>query len=203
VINSRSEDEIVKRFEQSEIRYLSLADIGKVHPVWKDMELDIPLDSIEPQNLVTMMEKEEGEEWIEWFLISHPIVVIEKQSKKERDLNTPIEYYRLMGHSSWRYITQFIGSKYGAAALKKLTFPVTVLAQKQVASQKQQILSNELVFSFLLQKSKRHRDLMQDYLIESEQFPLSFLNTQSKISRFAKLSKSSLTRTKPDNNSET
>lgn len=189
------------RFEQSEIRYICLADIGKVHPIWKDVELDIPLDSIEPQDLVTMMNEEKGDEWIEWFLIGHPIVVIEKQTKKERDQSTPIEYYRLMGHSSWRYITHFIGSKYGADALKKLTFPVTVLAQKQITAHKQQILSNELVYSFLLQKSKRHRELMQDYLIEGKQFPIKFLNTQSQISRFAKLSKSSLSRTKSDDNS--
>jgi hypothetical protein len=97
-----------------------------------------------------------------------------------------------MGHSTWIFLTRYIGYKYGSKALDEKKLPIQVLPLKQLARYKEQILSAELVYAFLLRKSKQHRTLMQAYIFSDDAHPIPYLNTLESLSRFARVSKGSL-----------
>jgi hypothetical protein len=151
-------------FEGSDILYLSLEQASTVHPIWKGENLDIPLDASSPQELVSLLGVDYEDDWIEWLAISHPIILVEKQQKKRDDGRPYVtQYYRVMGHSTFNYLVSYLGTKYGSEALSKKRLPMTVIPQKKLASIRTQIFNNELLFSFLLQKSKSHLKLMREY----------------------------------------
>lgn len=108
-------------FEDSKITYLSLEQAGTLHPIWKGRNLDIPLNAIAPKGLIELLGYDANDDWIEWIMMTHPIVLVEKQIKKPKaeDTEEPVEpeYYRVMGHSTFHYLVSYIGSKYGSKAL--------------------------------------------------------------------------------------
>lgn len=186
-------------FQDSKIVYLSLEQASKPHSLWDGKNLDMPLDAISPAELIDLLGMDAEDEWLEWLTISHPIVLVEKQAKTtEGDQDQTPLYYRIMGHSTFYYLTQYLGNKYGADSLKKTKFPMTIIPQKKLSRLQNSILNNELVFSFLLQKSKQHRDLMQSHIMSSPA-PIPSINSHRQLSRFAKISHSSLSSSKPTN----
>jgi hypothetical protein len=56
-------------------------------------------------------------------------------------------------------------------------------------------LNTELAFSYLLQKSKQHRELMQEHLLNSPA-PIPQINSHRQLSKFAQISHSSLSQSK-------
>lgn len=180
-----------KLLEGSTIRYLSLNDVRVIHSIWKEVDWDKPYDAISPEDLVSLMGDYKDDSWIEWLLVSNPIIVVEKKAKAKDGLE-PAGYYRIIGHGIWSFLVRYIGIKYGPEELEKKTFPILVLPLKMLRRHKQQIISTELVYSFLFQKSKQHRILMQDYLFPVEGYPVPYLSSLGTLSKFARVSKGAL-----------
>jgi hypothetical protein len=179
-------------FSSSNIVYLSLNQASQLHPIWKGKNPDIPLDAISPNDLISLLGVDYNDDWVEWLVISNPIILVEKQ-QKNREGGEPYEtqYYRIMGHSTFNYLVSYLGAKYGSEALSKKRLPMTVIPQKKLASIRTQIFNNELLFSFLLQKSKSHLKLMREYSFSSPA-PVPQISSNRKLAKFAKVSHSSL-----------
>ena len=188
-------------FHDSKIVYLSLEQASKPHPIWQGHNLDIPLNAISPQELITLLGYDSDDDWIEWLMMTHPIVLVEKQIKKTKaelegtEEQREAEYYRIMGHSTFNYLVSYIGSKYGSKHLQKNLYPMTIIPQKKLSRLETTILNTELAFSYLLQKSKQHRELMQKHLLSSPA-PIPQINSHRQLSKFAQISHSSLSQSK-------
>ncbi|MBD3750837.1 MAG: hypothetical protein IE931_15320, partial [Sphingobacteriales bacterium] len=170
-------------FDSSKIVYLSLKQASNLHPIWQDKNLDIPLDAISPQDLVSLLGVDADDDWIEWLMISHPIILVEKQQKnREGDRESEVQYYRIMGHATYYYLASYLGAKYGSEALSNKRFPMTVIPQKKLALLQTQIFNSELVFSFLLQKSKKHIELMREHVFSSPA-PIPQISTYRQLSK--------------------
>jgi len=180
-----------KLLEGSSIHYLNLSEVKEVHSIWKEVDWEKPYDAISPEDLVSLMGDYKDDSWIEWLLVSHPIVVSEKMTKASGAIKS-VGYYRIIGHGIWNFLVRYIGAKYGPEGLEKRTFPVLVLPLKKLGRYKNQILSTELVYSFLFQKSKHHRAVMQDYLFSAEEYPIPYLKSLGTLSKFARVSKGTL-----------
>jgi hypothetical protein len=188
-------------FQDSKIMYLSIERASTLHPIWKDHNLDIPLNAIDPQGLIELMGYDSDDDWIEWLMMTHPIVLVEKQIKKSKaevdgtEEQREAEYYRVMGHSTFNYLVSYIGAKYGSKYLQKKLYPMTIIPQKKLSRLETTILNTELAFSYLLQKSKQHRELMQEHLLSSLA-PIPQINSNRQVSKFAQISHSSLSKSK-------
>ena len=179
-------------FDGSSIVHLSLKQASTLHPIWKDKDLDIPLDAISPNDLVSLLGADDDDTWIEWLVLSHPIILVEKQLRNRPGDDKPeMQYLRIMGHSTFNYLTRYLGGKYGSDVLNKKRYPMTVIPQKKLSSLKKQIFNTELVFSFILQKSKAHIGLMREHVLSSPT-PIPKISTYRQLSKLAKVSHSSL-----------
>lgn len=183
-------------FEGSSVVYLTLEQASTLHPIWEGKNLDIPLEAITPNDLVSLLGFEYDDSWIEWLIISSPIILVERQQKKNKnDCHKVARYYRVMGHATFNFLASYLGAKYGSEVLNKQRYPMTIIPQKKLATIKTQILNSELVFSFLLQKSKKHREIMRDYILSSPA-PISQISSIRQLSKFAKMSHSSMVTSK-------
>lgn len=183
-------------FDGSSIVYLSLEQASVLHPIWKDKNLDIPLDAISPNDLIPLLGMDYDDSWIEWLILSHPIILVEKQQKNRQDgKEREAQYYRIMGHATFNYLASYLGAKYGTEVLCKKRYPMTVIPQKKLATLQTDIFNSELVFSFLLQKSKKHIELMREHVFSSPA-PIPQISTYRQLSKLAKVSHSSLVESK-------
>ena len=72
---------------------------------------------------------------------------------------------------------------------------MTIIPQKKLSRLETTILNTELAFSYLLQKSKLHREFMQEHLLSSPA-PIPQINSHRQLSKFAQISHSSLSQSK-------
>ena len=191
----------IRNFQGSKIIYLSLEQASNLHPIWQQQNLNIPLNAIEPQGLIDLLGMDYEDDWIEWLMLTQPIVLVEKlQKAKAPSENLELEhketeYLRIMGHSTFYYLVHYIGLKNGSIELKDHQYPMMVIPQKKLSRHKTAILNTELVFSYLLQRSKQHREIMQNYLMNNPA-AIPKINSHRQISKFAKISHSSLQQSK-------
>ena len=128
-------------FQDSKILHLNLNQAKTLHPIWKGQNLDIPLDAINPQGLAELLGLDFEDDWIEWLMITHPIILVEKQRKKSSKSDNGIEkvqhapeYYRVMGHSTFNYLANYISFKYGSDDIETNQYPMTVIPQKKIVT---------------------------------------------------------------------
>ncbi|WP_029406941.1 hypothetical protein [Thiomicrorhabdus sp. Milos-T2] len=179
---------------------VALSELSEKHPIWKGIELKSSYKGLEPNDLFDMMEnKVIDDSWIDWLLISNPIVVTKRlQRKSQQALGVDAEevkpgYYLIMGYTNWFYATSYLGYKYGDKILSSYKVPVLVLPLSQISSKtKDAIISNELFFQSVLQKPKNYYRYMQEYLDKEVGSVSQFIKTSQDLAKFAGVSKSNL-----------
>ncbi|MBE0471404.1 MAG: hypothetical protein IBX55_18075 [Methyloprofundus sp.] len=164
---------------------LKLSETEKIHPLWCDIGLNFFTDAISPIELARW-HKRIGidSDWVNWLLVSHPIVMIEK--KKTKSSKSPQMFYRLLGHTTWAYVNAYLSYIHGPEKASNIKVPVTVLPMSQVNKYKEIIIATEVVNSRLLRPSDEQ--IPQIFELANALPSLSYLRSHKAMRKFTQRS---------------
>ena len=164
---------------------LKLSDIQNIHPVWENIDLSFFTDAINPIELARWHKRiGYSSDWVDWLLVSHPIVMIEKKSRKASKSHQM--FYRLLGHTTWAYVNAYLCYIHGPEKAPDVKVPVTVLPMTQVNKYKEIIISTEIVNSRLLRPSDEQ--IPQIFELANKLPSLSYLRSHKAMRKFTQRS---------------